>query len=97
MDVVNEVFVPHHAVSKPPGCQTVFHWNLKIALLLPCVAFVGKCLFEDLGSKDFAKKVISNYPLIVPRDNAASLFKQGCAAVLNLSSFETVEQPVMEL
>src|SRR5436190_5561845 len=97
MDVVNEVLVPHHAMPKPPRRQAVFHWNLKIAFLLPYVAFVGKGLFEDFGIKDFAKKVMSHYPLIVPRDEPASLFKQGCTGALNLPSFQTVKHPVMEL
>src|SRR5438034_724358 len=97
MGFVNEIFVPHHAVPKPSRRQAVLHWNLKISFVFRFVVLAAKCLFENLGSKDFAKKVISNYPLIVPRDDAASLFKQGCAAVLNLPSFETVEHPVMEL
>src|SRR5438105_1411276 len=97
MEVVNEIFVPHHAMPKAPSRQAVFHWNLKIAFILPCEAFVGKCLFENFGINDFAKKVMSHYPLIVPRDDAASFFKQGRAGLFILLSFQTVKHTVMEL
>src|SRR5437773_11382603 len=97
MDVVNEIFVPHQAVPKPARCQAIFHWNLKIAFVLPGVAFVGKCLLENFGIKDFAEEIMTHHPLIMPRDEPASLFKQGCATVLKLSSFQTVKHTVMEL
>ena len=97
MRVVNEIFVPHHAVAKPPRCQAIFHRNLKIPFVFPFVALVAKCLFENLWIENFAKKIMSYDPLVVPRDDAASLLKQSCAAVPNVSLYHTVKHTVMEL
>src|SRR5437773_2055472 len=97
MGVVNEIFVPYHAVPKPSRRQAIFHWNLKISFVFRFVVLATKRLCENPGIKDFAKKVISHHPLIVPRHDATSVLKRGCTSGCKLSSFQTVEHTVMEL
>ena len=97
MRVVNKIFVPHHAVPKPPRGHAEFHRDLETAFISPFVLLVAKCFFENPGIEDFAQKIMPHDPLIMPRDDAAGLLKQASAGVLNLSAFQTFKRPVMEL
>src|SRR3954452_22707009 len=76
MVIVDEIIIPHHAMPKPSRSQTVFRRNLEFCSTLRLLVSTLKRLFEDIGSKDLPKEIVSDHPLVMPCDAAAGLLKR---------------------